>query len=283
MSKLLISIDGSQYADAICANAAWAAKRMNASIDVLHVLRPNSEYQVLSDDYTGAIGMDARRELRDALSQVDEARGKLDRQKGQLILAHGERILNEAGITKINMIHRRGSFSDIIKDLEKRSDMIFIGKRGEEAKPDSEFLGSNLEKIIRIVHNPIVVVSRFIRPISRFVIAYDGKENANKAVNFVASSALLKGLDCHLLMVNQSSVVDTKHAVETLSAVGFNVVLSQQKAEQVDQAIAAYVRDAEMDLVLAGAYSHSRMRNLLLGSTTGSIISACPVSLILFR
>ncbi|MFN3828358.1 MAG: universal stress protein [Micavibrio sp.] len=283
MIKLLVCIDGSLYADNICTNAAWAAKRLNAEIDLLHVLRRSSDYQAVADDRTGAIGIDARSGLMEELARVDEERGKLDQQKGRLILEHSEKALRAAGIEKINLIHRRGSLSETIKEMENGIDMIFIGKRGEQANPDSEFLGSNLEKVARLIHKPLFVVSRFVRPMERFAIAYDGKENANKAVEYAASSPLLRGLECHLLTVDQSGQLDTSDIVSKLSTAGFDVKVSNQKSDQVDQAIASYVADHKIDLVLTGAYSHSRVRSILIGSTTASLIKACHVPLILFR
>lgn len=283
MTKLLVCIDGSMYADNICINAAWAAKRLNTEIDLLHVLRRSSDYQALHDDHTCAIGVDTRSDLMEELAKVDEERGRLDQQKGRLILEHGEKALKAAGVEKINTIHRRGSLSETIKEMEGDVDMIFIGKRGEQANPDSEFLGSNLEKVARLIHKPLFVVSRFVKPIEKFVIAYDGKDNANKAVEYAASSALLKGLECHLLTVDPSGTIDTAEASAKLIATGFDVKVANKLDDQVDQAIAAYVAENNIGLVLTGAYSHSRIRSVLLGSTTASLIKACHVPLILFR
>lgn len=283
MTKLLVCIDGSLYADNICINAAWAAKRLNAEIDLLHVLRRSSDYQAPHDDHTGTIGVDTRSDLMEELVKVDEERGKLDQQKGRLILEHGEKALKAAGVDKVNIIHRRGSLSETIQEMEDSVDMIFVGKRGEQANPDSEFLGSNLEKVARLIHKPLFVVSRFVKPIERFVIAYDGKDNANKAVEYAVSSALLKGLECHLLTVDQAGAVDTTEAVAKLTAAGFDVKAVNKQADQVDQAIAAYVTENKINLVLTGAYSHSRIRSVLLGSTTASLIKACHVPLILIR
>lgn len=283
MTKLLVCIDGSLYADNICTNAAWAAKRLNAGIDLLHVLRRSSDYQAPHDDHTGAIGVDTRSDLMEELVKVDEERGRLDQQKGRLILEHGEKALKSAGIGKVNSIHRRGSLSETIKEMEDNVDMIFIGKRGEQANMDSEFLGSNLEKVARLIHKPLFVVSRFVRPIERFVIAFDGKENANKAVDFVVTSPLLKGLECHLLTVNQSETIETVEAAQNLQKAGFNVKVHSEKSDKIDQAIAAYIADNKIDLLITGAYSHSRIRSVLLGSTTASLIKACHVPLILIR
>lgn len=261
MTKLLVCIDGSIYADNICINAAWAAKRMNAEIDLLHVLRRSSYYEAPHDDHTGTLGVDARNELMEELTKVDEERGRLDQQKGRLILEHSEKVLKTAGVKTINLLYRRGSLSETIKEMEDNADMIFIGKRGEQANPESEFLGSNLEKVVRSIHKPMFVVSRFLRPIERFLIAYDGKDNANKAIDFIVTSPLLKGLE------------DAE----------FIVKVHNEKNDHIDQAIASYVTENNIDLLITGAYSHSRLRSLLLGSTTASVIKSCHIPLILIR
>jgi len=38
-----------------------------------------------------------------------------------------------------------------------------------------------------------------------------------------------------------------------------------------------------IDLLLMGAYGHSRIRNLIIGSTTTSMIRSCKIPVLLFR
>lgn len=192
MSKVLVCVDGSSYADKICTVAAWAAARMNAAVDVLHVLRRESSYHAESSDHTGSLDLGARAKLMEDLAKVDEERGKLDQQKGRLILDHSEKTIRDAGIDSVSTIYRRGSLSQTIKNLEQDYDLIFVGKRGEQADMKSEYLGSNLEKVARISHKPLFAVSNFLRPIQSFVLAYDGKDSAKKAVRFASQSPLLK-------------------------------------------------------------------------------------------
>lgn len=283
MTKLLVCIDGSAYADNICANAAWVAKRLNAEVDLLHVLRRHSDYEAPSSDHTGSIGLGARSDLLEELAKVDEERGRLDQQKGRIILEHAEKILRGAGVEKINLIHRRGSLVETIQELEPTVDMIFIGKRGEHANTESEFLGANLEKTARAIHKPLFVVSSVVRPIERFLIAYDGKESVRKAVEFITANPLLKGLEGHLLAVESGSVIDTGETENKLKDAGLNITVTHEKNNHPDEAIAAYVSTHNIDLLITGAYSHSRVRSILLGSTTASLIKACKVPLMLFR
>lgn len=283
MTKLLVCIDGSAYADNICANAAWVAKRLNAEVDLLLVLRRHSDYQAPASDHTGSIGLGARSELLEELAKVDEERGRLDQQKGRIILEHAEKILSDAGVEKVNLLHRRGSLVETIQELEPTVDMIFIGKRGEHANTESEFLGANLEKTARAIHKPLFVVSSVVRPIERFLIAYDGKASVRKAVEFITANPLLKGLEGHLLAVESGGAIDTGETENKLKTAGFTVKVTHEKNNHPDEAIAAYVSTHNIDLLITGAYSHSRVRSILLGSTTASLIKACKVPLMLFR
>ena len=283
MAKLLVCIDGSAYADNICSNAAWAAKRMKADIDLLHVLRRSSDYQGPAD-HTGSIGIGARSNLLEELTKVDEERGRLDQEKGRIILEHGEKALKESGAKKINLIHRRGSLVKTIQELEEEADLIFVGKRGEHADVESAFLGSNLEKVARAVQKPLFIVSSELRPIKRFLIAYDGKDSVSNAIDYITSHALLKGLECHLLAVEHSEGdIDIEDAKTILESSGFKIIVKTEQSKNIDQTISAYVQENDIDLLVTGAYSHSHIRSILLGSTTASLIKSCKIPLLLFR
>lgn len=285
MGKLLVCVDGSAYADNICANAAWAAQRLGVKLDVLHVLRRHSDYQAPSN-HTGSIGLGARSGLLEELTKVDEERGRLDQQKGQIILDHAEEILLKAGVSKedINILYRRGPLVDTIMEAESDAELIFIGKRGEHANEGSEFLGSNLEKVARAVHKPLFVVSSVVRPIEKFLIAYDGKDSVRKAVDYVIEQPLLKGLSCHLLTVEyKHGDIDASDTIKRLKDADFDVTFSSTQSHHPDQVISEYVEKNEIDLLVTGAYSHSRIRSLFLGSTTASLIKSCHVPLLMFR
>lgn len=284
MQKLLVCIDGSAYADNICTNASWIAQQLDAEIDLLHVLRRHSDYEASHDDHTGAIGLGASSELLEKLTQVDEERGRLEQQKGKVVLDHGVEVLQKSGVKKVNTLHRRGALVDTVKELEDSVDMIVMGKRGETADLNSVFLGSNLEKIARAIHKPLFVVSSVVRPIKKFLIAYDGKNSVQKAVDYVTTHPLLKGVECHLLAVeHHNGDIDTSATEKKLLDAGFKVTTHKEINSNPTQAITTYVEENGIDLLVTGAYSHSKLHDIFLGSTTASLIKSCHVPLLLFR
>jgi nucleotide-binding universal stress UspA family protein len=52
---------------------------------------------------------------------------------------------------------------------------------------------------------------------------------------------------------------------------------------QPDTAIAAYAESKKIDLLVMGAYGHSRLRNLIIGSTTTEMLRSCKIPVMLFR
>lgn len=117
------------------------------------------------------------------------------------------------------------------------------------------------------------------------MIAYDASETAKKAVDRVAGSPLLKGIPCTLLMVGADTNIaheQLKEAARTLEKEGFSVDL-HLKAGDVDQVIDQTVSDLNIDLLVMGAYGHSRIRQFLVGSTTTKLLQHSRIPVLLLR
>ena len=96
---------------------------------------------------------------------------------------------------------------------------------------------------------------------------------------------MFTGIDCLLLHVGSESSGYRKQlggAVATLQQAGFQAEY-RVVAGQADRVIADTVESEQFDLLVMGAYGHSRIRNLIIGSTTTQMIGACKVPVMLFR
>lgn len=281
---ILACVDGSVYTDSVCDHAAWAGQQLAAPIRVFHAQTPRSEYAA-PRDLSGAIGLGEKSALLEKLTQVDEERGKLDQRKGRLILEHAKERLAAAGVAQVETLHRRGSLVETITELEATVQLIIFGKRGEHADFATGHLGSNLERTVRAAHKPILVTARAYTPIERFVIAYDGGPSTRKAIAYIAASPLLQGVDCHLLRIgaeNDENRRGLAEAAATLSNHGFAVQTVLQQG-QVEEAITTYVKTHAMNLLIMGAYGHSHIRTLIIGSSTSAMLRSCPIPVLMFR
>lgn len=284
MSHILTCTDGSLYAPSIYELSAWAAKRMSCGIKVLHVLDPHRE-RAHRGDFTGAISFDASAELTQELVKLEETQARVARLKGTAILEDAAKQLAAAGITDVETLQRHGTLVETLDDLEPAAELIVIGKRGEHADFAKGHLGGELQRVIRTSVRPVLVAARAFKPIERFLIAYDGGPSATKAVEFALSNPLLRGMHCHLLRagkIDDDAKWFLEETAEKLRQGGFQVLAAAQ-AGPPEEIIANVVKTCEIDLLVMGAYGHSPIRNLILGSTTTSMVRTCQIPVLMFR
>lgn len=276
-------VDGSLYSASVCDHAAWIARRTEAPVELIHVLGRREAADV--HDHSGAIRLGARTALLQELAELDAQRAKLISQRGRAILEDAKAILDRAGVSGVTSRLRHGDIMETVAEVEAEARMILMGKRGEAADFARGHLGSNLERIVRASHRPVLVASRAFRPVSRVLVAYDGGASAMKAVGHIARSALFRGLDIHVVTVGTSTPLAMKglaDASAVLAAAGIAAETSVIPG-QPETALARLVDEAKFDMLVMGAYGHSRIRSLIIGSTTTEMIRSCKVPVLLMR
>lgn len=284
MTKLIALIDGSVYAQSVCNHAAWVATRGRMAVEVVHVLGRRDTTSV-PVNLSGSIGLGARTALLEELAELDAQKAKLAHKRGRIILDEARASLLEAGVGEVTTRLRNEDIVETVQTFEDGAEIIVVGKRGEAADFATLHLGSNLERVVRASHHPVLVASRAFRPITRVLIAFDGGASAEKAIEYIAASPLFDGLECHLLcvgVVTADMSVRLEAAANRLRAAGRTASVEILPGH-ADEVIARVVEAGGADLLVMGAYGHSRIRNLIIGSTTTQMIQACKIPVMLFR
>lgn len=281
--KIVALVDGSIYSASVCDHAAWIASRTGAPVELIHVLGRREASD--SHDHSGAIALGARTALMEQLAELDAQRARLISHRGRAILEDAAALVEKAGVTDVTTRLRHGDIVEAVADVEADARVILIGKRGEAADFARGHLGSNLERIVRASHKPVFVASRAFRPIAKVLVAYDGGASAMKAVDHIARSPLFQGLAVHVVTVGSATPEVTKGLADAkamLRAAGITAETSVLTG-QPETALGKLVEDAPFDMLVMGAYGHSRIRSLIIGSTTTAMIRACKVPVVLMR
>jgi nucleotide-binding universal stress UspA family protein len=285
MANIIAFIDASVYADSVCDHAAWVAQRMGSGVEVIHVLG-RRDMASTEGNLSGSLDVNARDNLLAELSALDEQKAKIAQQKGRLILDHAAQRLTAAGVKPVTTKLRIGDFVETMHEFEVGADLIVIGKRGEAADFAKLHLGSNIERVVRASSKPVFVASRAFKPINRALIAYDGGPSVTRAVNYLASThTAFAELHLNILKVGQCTE-DAQRRVEAaasqLRAAGYSVDASVVPGEP-EHVISERAEAGTFDLLVMGAYGHSRIRTLVIGSTTTEMIRSCKLPVVLFR
>jgi len=284
MPNILACTDGSIYATSVYNHTAWAAAKMSASVHVLHMLNPHHEDPVKTDT-SGSIGLGTRSALLAEIVELEAARAKVARKHGEAILEDATAQLCAAGVQGIEADQKHGRLSDSIDSYERDADLVVIGKRGNHADFAAGHIGHNLERVVRSCQHPVLVASREFTKMESFVLAFDGGNSAKKAVEYAARNPLLQGMKCHLLSIGKGNATleaALNEAEQTLHAAGFDVSAEIRDGEP-DKVIGEAVALDHIDLLVMGAYGHSRIRHLIVGSTTTAMIRTVKIPVLLFR
>ena len=281
--KIVALVDGSVYSASVCDHAAWIASRTGAPVEVIHVLGRREAAN--THDHSGTIALGARTALMEQLAELDAQRARLISHRGRAILEDASALLEKAGVTEVTTRLRHGDIVETIPDLEGDARLILIGKRGEAADFANGNLGSNLERIVRASHQPVFIASRTFRPISRVLLAFDGSATARKAVDHIIRSPLFQGLSVHVVTVGSPTPEGAQGLADAkamLKAAGIEAETSVLPG-QPETALGKLVDEAQVDMLVMGAYGHGRIRSLIIGSTTTAMIRACKVPVVLIR
>jgi nucleotide-binding universal stress UspA family protein len=250
---VLAAIDPSVYATSVADHAAWAARRLGAPLELLRTLEKTVTTPVL--DLSGTIALGTQEALLGELAELDARRMAIAQEHGRALLEGLSRRVAEAHGISADTRQRHGALVETLLEMEPGVRLFVIGKRGEQADFARGHLGSNLERVVRAVHRPVLVASRMFKAPARFVIAYDGSATTRAHLDW---------------------------ACTRLQAAGF-APRAHLAAGDAERVVVRHVESLNADLLIAGAYGHSRIRSMILGSTTTQLLQQCRIPVLLLR
>ncbi|SDJ54557.1 universal stress protein, partial [Billgrantia gudaonensis] len=124
----------------------------------------------------------------------------------------------------------------------------------------------------------------FRRP-ERVMIAFDGSKTTRKGVEMLAKSPLFAGVVVHVVIVGAETGDNRSQldwALATLREAGHDAE-GAIRAGEVEATLRGYQAEHDIDLLVMGAYGHSRIRHLLVGSTTTTMLRRASVPVLLLR
>lgn len=286
--SIIACIDGSEHTQAVLDAAIWGATELQAPIGLLHAHDKTSAGG--PPDLSGNIGFGSRENLLEELAKVDAVRNKLISEHGEVLLAEAKSYLDEKlseieNAPKTFKLHRHETLKDSIDHLQADVQMVILGQKGTDEDTPNEHVGSQLETAIRSAHQPVMVVTdKFTHPQSA-LYAFDNRSNTIQGLRWVAEHPMFTGMHIHIVYVAE----DTDDNHETLRAAaaqlkqhGLTVtpILLQGSAKKD---LIRYQKEQGLDMLIMGAYGHSRLREFFMGSTTQELLQNNQNSMLMMR
>ena len=276
-------IDGSEAALAVCDYSAWASQRMAAPLMLPHVL--DEEKYPARTDMTGNIGLGSREQLQEELVSLDQERSKLALKHGHVLLDEAEKRVLASGVEKAAKRQRHDELASSLVELESESQLFVMGLHGESSAAAGRHVGSQLETVIRSVQRPVLMVpDDYVEPRSA-MLAFDGSATAFRSVELLSATPVFQGMPLHLVLIgadNPEHQEQLKRAERLLSTQGSEIYTAIRDGD-VEQTLHAYQQENDIDILIMGAYGHSRIRRFLVGSTTTKMLETARKPLVILR
>jgi nucleotide-binding universal stress UspA family protein len=277
IKKIFAPIQNAETAETALKTAIAIARRHKGHIDALHIRqRPN----VPAGGYypVGVIFVDEHlADLNEALEaeavRLKEIFDRVMKAEGVAVIASGAH-RDDAGATA-SWRDQQGILPFDLSSAARVSDLICFGRsNGEINYPDSNFL----EEAIFQSGRPVLIApkGKLERTPRRIVVAWNGGREAARALS--SAMPLFEEGDVSLVLsigTMPSDLEGPEKAAELLRLHGVKADAERReiKADQsAEETLLAAARDWKADLIVMGAYSHSRWRELVLGGFTRKLL-----------
>mgnify|MGYP001547374288 FL=1 len=282
--KIMACVDQSHFADDVTDAAAWAAARLGAPMELLHVIDRHPE-RGSGEDHSGAIGIDAQESLLTQLSESEADRSRALREQGRKFLHRLRERAREKGLAHVDMRQRYGQLEETLLEQQAGVGLVVLGRRGESAESTGRDLGRNVERVVRALSQPILAVTEGFVPPERLLIAFDGSAVTRRGVELVAQSPLFAGLAVTVLTSGKPARDAEKKlewAERTLTDSGLPCAAILKPGDP-EANIAQAIRERDIQLLVMGAFGHSPLRSMLLGSRTAELLRASRIPTLMLR
>lgn len=280
MKRVIACIDSSPCVNAVAEAAAWIARQTQRELVLLQVL----DYYPASyhlGEISGVIGFESNAMLLKELAELEQKQSELALDYSNNLLNHISEMIQQKYQIATSHIQEKGDFLEQSFNVLHENDIAVIGRVGERSAERNKPIGSNVENFIRGVNCTVMTVGENFKPPTRFIFAYEYSPTCIKVMQRVAQSDLLKLLQCHLLYVGDHPEILNEPS-KYLTDAGLDVVMEYRYGD-VAENILEYQTEHGIQLILLGAFSHSKIRQFFLGSVTTSIFRNSTVPLLVVK
>ncbi|PLX16931.1 MAG: hypothetical protein C0601_08835 [Candidatus Muiribacterium halophilum] len=284
MYNILLAIDNSDFSRNALEMSIEIAQNIGAKINVLFVIENKMLYHPLGAMVFNPV-IDSF-DMGETYSDIYEtAREKL-RKLGKKVFEETNQVCQKKGVETVCYL-REGILAEEIKELAFENDLVVMGRYGLSSKYSGTLLGSAVEEVCRIINRPLLLVPEKKTKIRKIAVAYDNSLFAQKTFKL---GNWMDSIWKDELKFEMFSVVDDKKAEKEMQEILEGLTKEKENftykvLDSIEPAsmILNHVQENDIDLLMMGAYGHSRIRELILGSTTSEVLRKIDKPVLLYR
>jgi nucleotide-binding universal stress UspA family protein len=274
IKQILVPTDGSDHASLGAQYGIGLAKQHHASLVGLHVVDIRLLEGPFLRDISASLGTAPYVNYQNNMALILE-------EKGKAALEDFRQRCEKAGVPFQSM-QTTGAVAHTIVEQSELADLVVMGRGGDRGERLGGLIGSTTESVVRHAKCPVLVTGRREANIQRFVVAYDGSPHARQALQCATAIGEAWLVPFEVIAVSKDGESILADARSYLQAHDLQVEYTVRDGDPRD-VIVDFARERQADLLVMGAFGHSKVRELLLGSTTQYVINHAPCPVLLAR
>jgi nucleotide-binding universal stress UspA family protein len=279
IKSILVALDGSEHSHTASQYALWLAERLQATVTGLHVIDVVSIEGSGSflHDISGSLGfepyLDFSSKMREALHE-----------RGRILLDGFLASCQERGV-RADVQLTTGIVANEICEQARIADLVIVGHRGLNERFSTGLLGGTTESVTRKCPKPLLVCPMQFRAITHALLAYDGSQRASAAMHEAAELSVALRLPLGVLHVGKDESATQRVLEEARRYLAAYAIETEMltRSGYANETILDVMAEQAYDLIFIGAYGHSRIIEMVLGSTTEYVLRNSPSPLFLCR
>ena len=283
---MLVPLDGSEAAGSALKLAFIAARGLQAHVYVLHVSAdPREAVPLLGEGMSGAM-IEEMIEMAEASAKekAATARAMFDTEvsKQGIPVVEGPQV--KAGASAA-WIEDTGREEEVAVWRGRLSDLIVVGRPagGADASKTMTLKAALTETGRPVLVAPPVVPETLGRKVA---VSWNGSREAARAV--ANALPLIERSGSVVILTADTDRTSVSMAPELAAYLAWHGISAEPRAfspegRGVGEALLKECAEANADLLVLGAYTRSRMRQLLMGGVTSHVLAAATVPLLMTR
>jgi nucleotide-binding universal stress UspA family protein len=278
--KILVPVDGSHSCLHAEELAAVIAKNFKSKVTVIHVVSHDLLHAGLELRYR--VPTSVRTEITNWLLQT-----------GNKIVWDAEALFKEEGIEVDARVVEYEDPAETVLQVAKDEeyDLVVMGNRGE-TEVEVFSLGSIAEKVSRHAECPVLIVKQKTE-LSKILVAVDGSEIAEKALEYVVQLAKKQKAKVTLLNVGEAKIFGLKP--EVARKIGESILsdaVAKAKGLKLNtqlefgnpaETIIEITEKGNYDLIVVGSRGLSNVKRFFLGSVSDNVSHHAKCSVLIAR
>lgn len=277
-------IDGSQFSESIALHAAWASRQLGVPVLLVHLLEESVDIGLLDEEYFAPGRLVSPDPVYGAAQDSSSIASSDATEDARALLIDVARSIRDNGVEHVRTHVDYGTLESHIREHAQDASLIVVGKRGERSSWKRGDLGSHLEGALRAARSPVLIAPSEPQEIRRFLFAFDGGAHSGDAVRYLAENPLLRGCSGTLLLAGDRPEVQQQlqDAASRLRRAGYDVQEEIVRGDP-ETVIPDILNAEEIDLLVMGAFGHSRIREILGGSMTLRLLRSSTKAILAVR